>query len=90
MDAIALARLVEMPDGHRPMILQQAGGLAGFMGYVAFAPSCDVRAFVSVNRMDFGMDGDLSSSPRSRRVETGQGSPRLTLGRPCISAEPRA
>ncbi|MGH6895336.1 MAG: D-alanyl-D-alanine-carboxypeptidase/endopeptidase AmpH [Geminicoccaceae bacterium] len=60
MDAIALAWLVEMADGHRPMILQKTGGLAGFMSYVAFAPGRDVGAFVAVNRIDFGMFAGLT------------------------------
>ncbi len=60
MDAIALAWLIEAADGHRPMILQKSGGLAGFMSYVAFAPGRGVGAFVSVNRLDFGMFDDLT------------------------------
>jgi serine-type D-Ala-D-Ala carboxypeptidase/endopeptidase len=62
MDAIALAWLIEMADGHRPMILQKTGGLAGFMTYVAFAPGRDVGAFVAVNQIDFGMFGDLTDN----------------------------
>ena len=42
MDAIALAWLVEIADGHRPMIMQKSGGLAGFMTYIAFTPGRDV------------------------------------------------
>ena len=60
MDAIALAWLVEAADGHRPMILQKSGGLAGFMSYIAFAPGRDVGAFVSVNRIDFAMFAGLT------------------------------
>jgi D-alanyl-D-alanine-carboxypeptidase/D-alanyl-D-alanine-endopeptidase len=60
MDAIALAWLIEAADGHRPMILQKSGGLAGFMSYIAFAPSRDVGAFVSVNRIDFAMFAGLA------------------------------
>jgi D-alanyl-D-alanine-carboxypeptidase/D-alanyl-D-alanine-endopeptidase len=60
MDAIALAWLIEAADGHRPMILQKSGGLAGFMSYIAFAPGRDVGAFVAVNRIDFGLFGDLT------------------------------
>ena len=60
MDAIALARLIEMPDGHRPMILQKTGDLAGFMSYIAFAPGRDVGAFVAVNRIDFGVFASLT------------------------------
>ena len=60
MDAIALAWLIEAADGHRPMILQKSGGLAGFMSYIAFAPGRDVGAFVSVNRIDFAMFAGLA------------------------------
>jgi serine-type D-Ala-D-Ala carboxypeptidase/endopeptidase len=60
MDGIALAWLLEMPDGHRPMILQKTGGLAGFMSYIAFAPGRDVGVFVAVNRIDFAMFSDLT------------------------------
>jgi serine-type D-Ala-D-Ala carboxypeptidase/endopeptidase len=60
MDAIALAWLIETADGHRPTILQKSGGLAGFMSYIAFAPGRDVGAFVSVNRIDFGMFSGLT------------------------------
>jgi D-alanyl-D-alanine-carboxypeptidase/D-alanyl-D-alanine-endopeptidase len=60
MDGIALAWLLEMADGHRPMILQKTGGLAGFMSYIAFAPGRDVGVFVAVNRIDFAMFSDLT------------------------------
>jgi serine-type D-Ala-D-Ala carboxypeptidase/endopeptidase len=60
MDAIALAWLLETADGHRPMILQKSGGLAGFMTYIAFAPGRDVGAFVAVNRIDFAMFSGLT------------------------------
>ena len=60
MDAIGLAWLVEMADGHRPMILQKTGGLAGFMTYIAVAPGRDVGVFVAANRIDFGMFSDLT------------------------------
>ena len=60
MDAIALAWLLEMADGHRPVILQKSGGLAGFMTYIAFAPRRDVGAFVAVNRIDFAMFSGLA------------------------------
>jgi D-alanyl-D-alanine-carboxypeptidase/D-alanyl-D-alanine-endopeptidase len=60
MDGIALAWLIEMGDGHRPMILQKTGGLAGFMSYIAFAPGRDVGVFVVVNQIDFEMFTDLT------------------------------
>ena len=60
MDGIALAWLLEMADGHRPMILQKTGGLAGFMSYIAFAPGRNVGVLVVVNRIDFEMFADLT------------------------------
>ena len=59
MDSIALAWLLVAANGHRPMILQKSGGLAGFMSYVAFAPGRDVGVFIGVNRVDFAMFAGL-------------------------------
>ena len=59
-DGIALAWLIELAADHRPMILQKSGGLAGFMTYVAFAPSRQVGVFVAVNKIDFGMFAGLT------------------------------
>ena len=39
MDALALAWIVMMPNGNRPLILQKAGGLQGIFCYAAFAPT---------------------------------------------------
>ena len=60
MDAIALAWLVEIADGHRPMIMQKSGGLAGFMTYIAFTPRPRRGVFGAVNRINFGMFPDLT------------------------------
>jgi D-alanyl-D-alanine-carboxypeptidase/D-alanyl-D-alanine-endopeptidase len=60
-DGIALAWLIELAADHRPMILQKSGGLAGFMTYVAFAPSRQVGVFVAVNKIDFGMFAGLTA-----------------------------
>ena len=59
MQGIGLAWVTLAPEGHRPLIVQKTGGLAGFMSYVAFAPGKGVGAFVVVNRIDFGMFGGL-------------------------------
>jgi D-alanyl-D-alanine-carboxypeptidase/D-alanyl-D-alanine-endopeptidase len=60
MDALALALVVEMADGHRPMIPQKTGGLSGFMRYIAFELGLDLGVLVAVNRCDFGLFGDLT------------------------------
>ena len=54
MDGIALAWIVMMPQGNRPLILQKAGGLQGIFCYAAFAPSRGVGAFIAINKFDFG------------------------------------
>ena len=59
MQGIGLAWVILAAEGHRPLIVQKTGGLAGFMSYVAFAPGKGVGAFVVVNRIDFGMFGGL-------------------------------
>ena len=59
MQGIGLAWVTLAAEGHRPLIVQKTGGLAGFMSYVAFAPGKGVGAFVVVNRIDFGMFGGL-------------------------------
>jgi serine-type D-Ala-D-Ala carboxypeptidase/endopeptidase len=53
MDAMGLGWVVMMPEGDRPLILQKAGGLQGFLSYLAFAPSRGVGAFVVINTFDF-------------------------------------
>jgi D-alanyl-D-alanine-carboxypeptidase/D-alanyl-D-alanine-endopeptidase len=54
MDAMGLGWVVMMPEGDRPLILQKAGGLQGFLSYLALAPSRGVGAFVVINTFDFG------------------------------------
>lgn len=53
MDGLALAWIVMMPDGDRPLILQKAGGLQGIFCYAAFAPTRGVGAFVAINQFNF-------------------------------------
>jgi serine-type D-Ala-D-Ala carboxypeptidase/endopeptidase len=53
MDAMGLGWVVMMPEGDRPLILQKAGGLQGFLSYIAFAPNRGVGAFVVINTFDF-------------------------------------
>jgi serine-type D-Ala-D-Ala carboxypeptidase/endopeptidase len=54
MDGIALAWIVMMPQGNRPLILQKAGGLQGIFCYAAFAPTRGVGAFIVINQFNFG------------------------------------
>jgi D-alanyl-D-alanine-carboxypeptidase/D-alanyl-D-alanine-endopeptidase len=54
MDGIALAWIVMMPEGNRPLILQKAGALQGVFCYAAFAPARGIGAFVAINQFDFG------------------------------------
>jgi serine-type D-Ala-D-Ala carboxypeptidase/endopeptidase len=53
-DGVALAWIVMVPEGHRPLILQKAGGLQGNFSYAAFAPTRGVGAFIAINQFDFG------------------------------------
>ena len=62
MQGIRLAWVTMAAQGHRPLIVQKTGGLAGFMSYVAFAPGTGVGAFVVVNRVDFAMFGGLADN----------------------------
>jgi D-alanyl-D-alanine-carboxypeptidase/D-alanyl-D-alanine-endopeptidase len=54
MDGLALAWIVMMPEGQRPLILQKAGGLQGIFCYAAFAPTRGIGAFIAINKFDFG------------------------------------
>jgi serine-type D-Ala-D-Ala carboxypeptidase/endopeptidase len=54
MDGVALAWIVMMPQGNRPLILQKAGGLQGIFCYAAFAPTRGVGAFIVINQFNFG------------------------------------
>jgi serine-type D-Ala-D-Ala carboxypeptidase/endopeptidase len=51
-DALALAWIVMMPEGDRPLILQKAGGLQGVFCYAAFAPTRGIGAFIAINTFD--------------------------------------
>jgi D-alanyl-D-alanine-carboxypeptidase/D-alanyl-D-alanine-endopeptidase len=62
MDGLALGWVVMAAHDHTPLIVQKAGGGAGFMSYVAFAPGRDVGIFVVVNRADFGMFHGLTAA----------------------------
>ena len=62
MDGIALAWIVMMPQGNRPLILQKAGGLQGIFCYAAFAPSRGVGAFIAINKFDFGAAMAMASA----------------------------
>lgn len=53
-DGLALAWIVMMPEGNRPLILQKAGGLQGIFCYAAFAPTRGIGAFIAINQFDFG------------------------------------
>jgi D-alanyl-D-alanine-carboxypeptidase/D-alanyl-D-alanine-endopeptidase len=52
MDAIGLGWIVMRAEGHRPMILQKAGGLQGVFTYAAFAPSRGIGVFVAINQFN--------------------------------------
>ena len=54
MDALALAWIVMMPNGNRPLILQKAGGLQGIFCYAAFAPTRGIGTFIAINQFNFG------------------------------------
>ncbi len=53
MDALGRAWIVMQPEGDRPLILQKAGGLQGFLSYVAFAPTRGVGVFAAITAFDF-------------------------------------
>jgi len=61
MDGLALGWVVMAAHGHTPLIMQKSGG-GGFMSYIAFVPSREVRLFVAVNRVDFTMFFGLSTA----------------------------
>jgi D-alanyl-D-alanine-carboxypeptidase/D-alanyl-D-alanine-endopeptidase len=49
MDAMGLGWVINMPVGHRPLILQKSGGLQGNFAYLAMAPTRGVAAFFVMN-----------------------------------------
>jgi serine-type D-Ala-D-Ala carboxypeptidase/endopeptidase len=62
MDGLALAWIVMMPEGRRPLILQKAGGLQGIFCYAAFAPTRGIGAFVAINQFNFGAAAAMASA----------------------------
>jgi D-alanyl-D-alanine-carboxypeptidase/D-alanyl-D-alanine-endopeptidase len=62
MDGLALAWVVMMPEGNRPLILQKAGGLQGIFCYAAFAPTRGIGAFIAINRFDLGAATAMASA----------------------------
>ncbi len=62
MTGLALGWVVMAAHGQFPLIVQKAGGGAGFMTYAAFAPGSGVGVFVAVNRVDFGMFAALAQA----------------------------
>ena len=52
MDAMGLAWIGMMPRDDQPFILQKAGGLQGAFSYIAFAPTRNAAAFISINKFD--------------------------------------
>ncbi len=59
MSALGLGWIMMSANRNLPVILQKAGGGAGFMTYMAFAPGRDVAVFWAVNRLDFNMGAAL-------------------------------
>jgi D-alanyl-D-alanine-carboxypeptidase/D-alanyl-D-alanine-endopeptidase len=62
MAGLALAWVMQAPNGVHPMILEKSGGGGGFMTYVALAPGRHAAVFVAVNRVDFTMFMGLASA----------------------------
>lgn len=54
MDAMGLGWVINMPNGHRPLILQKSGGLQGSFVYLALAPTRGVGAFFVMNQFNTG------------------------------------
>jgi serine-type D-Ala-D-Ala carboxypeptidase/endopeptidase len=61
-DALALAWIVMMPNGTRPLILQKSGGLQGVFCYAAFAPTRGVGAFIAINEFNLGAAMAMAST----------------------------
>lgn len=62
MDGLALAWIVMMPDGRRPLILQKAGGLQGIFCYAAFAPTRGIGAFIAINQFNFAAAAGMATA----------------------------
>jgi CubicO group peptidase (beta-lactamase class C family) len=67
MSGVGLGWITMSANGNLPMIVQKAGGGAGFMTYIAFAPGRDVGIFWAVNREDFNMGRVGGGSQRTDR-----------------------
>src|SRR5262249_35603245 len=61
-NGLALAWIVMMPDGRRPLILQKAGGLQGIFCYAAFAPTRGVGAFIAINQFNFAAASGMAAA----------------------------
>lgn len=61
MDALGLGWTFFLPRENRPLLLTKSGGIAGFMTYVALAPTRGVGAFIAVNRLNFPMFEGLTA-----------------------------
>ena len=55
MAGLGLGWVEVAAQANQPMLLVKSGGGAGFMSYIAFAPSRGVGVFLAVNRVDFPM-----------------------------------
>ena len=61
-NGLALAWIVMMPDGRRPLILQKAGGLQGIFCYAAFAPTRGVGVFIAINQFNFAAASGMAAA----------------------------
>lgn len=55
MDGLGLGWTISLPKENRPLLMTKSGGIAGFMTYVALAPTRGVGVFIAVNRLNFPM-----------------------------------
>jgi D-alanyl-D-alanine-carboxypeptidase/D-alanyl-D-alanine-endopeptidase len=62
MAGLALAWVMQAPNGIHPAILEKSGGGGGFKSYVAFAPGAHAAVFVAVDRVNFAMFMGLASA----------------------------
>ncbi|MFT4960706.1 MAG: D-alanyl-D-alanine-carboxypeptidase/D-alanyl-D-alanine-endopeptidase [Paracoccaceae bacterium] len=60
MDAMGLGWVIMMPEGDRPLIIQKAGGTNGVFSYIAFAPSCGIGVFMSINQFNFSAGTEMA------------------------------
>ncbi len=62
MEGLALAWIVMMPEGNRPLILQKSGAIQGIFCYAAFAPSRGVGAFIASNQFNLEASTAMSAA----------------------------